>query len=60
MDALRQRRIPLLGLVFNGEPVESSRQAILESTGLKVLLDLERAVHIDSTWVEKQAAGLQL
>ena len=54
------RHISILGLVFNGEPVDSTRQAILESTGLPVLLEIERTAHIDADWVNEQAGRLSL
>jgi dethiobiotin synthetase len=60
VDALTQRNISLLGLVFNGDPVESTRRAILESTGLRSLLDIARADRVDSAWMAKQVENLQL
>jgi len=60
IEALQTRDIPLLGLVFNGNPLKSSRQAILEESGLPCLLDMARADRIDASWVAKQAESLQL
>lgn len=60
IEALKRRNISLLGLVFNGDPVESTRSAILESSGLRSLLDIERTDRFDSTWMEKQVENLQL
>jgi len=60
VEALVSRHISILGLVFNGEPVDSTRQAILESTGLPVLLEIERTAHIDADWVNEQAGRLSL
>jgi dethiobiotin synthetase len=59
-EALVSHQISILGLVFNGEPLESTRQAILENTGLPVLLEIERAGRIDADWVNAQAARLSL
>ena len=60
VEALKQRKIPVLGLVFNGDTVESSRDAILGNSGIPALLDLEHAARIDSNWVAKQAACLRI
>jgi len=60
VEALKQRDIPLLGLVFNGDPVASTRHVIMESTGLPCLLDLDHSDRIDSSWVAKQAGRLRL
>ena len=60
IEALKRRHIPVLGLVFNGDPVESSRRVILESTGLRSVLDIERSDRIDSAWMAKQVENLRL
>ena len=60
IEALKRRNISLLGLVFNGDPVESTRSAILESSGLRSLLDIEHTDRFDSAWMEKQVENLQL
>jgi dethiobiotin synthetase len=60
VDALRSRDIALAGLVFNGDAVESSRSAILNQTGLSVLLDLPWTDRLDSAFVSTQAARLEL
>jgi dethiobiotin synthetase len=60
VEALKRRHISLLGLVFNGEPVESTRNAILESTGLRPLLDIGHTDRFDSAWMAKQVENLQL
>jgi len=60
VEALVSRHISILGLVFNGERVDSTRQAVLESTGLPLLLEIERTAHIDADWVNEQAERLSL
>ena len=60
IEALKRRQISMLGLVFNGDPVESTRQAILDSTGLRSLLDIEPTDRINSAWIAKQVENLQL
>jgi dethiobiotin synthetase len=60
IEALKRRNISVLGLVFNGDSIESTRRAILESTGLRCVLDIERTDRIDSAWMAKQVENLQL
>ena len=60
IEALKRRHISVLGLVFNGDPVDSTRRAILESTELRSVLDIERTDRIDSAWMAKQVENLQL
>ena len=36
VEMLRQRKIPIAGLVFNGDPVPSTESIILKMTGLKL------------------------
>jgi dethiobiotin synthetase len=60
VEALVRRNIPLLGLVFNGDAVASSRRAILESTGLRTLLEIERADRLSPDWIAEQAEKLRL
>lgn len=40
VEALKARKLPLAGIVFNGEANQDSRRVILHETGLKCLLDL--------------------
>lgn len=60
LDALTRRNISVMGLVFNGDRVDSSRRLILAATGLSPLLDLERAARPGPDWVARQARKLQL
>ncbi len=60
VDALRTRGIALAGLVFNGEAVKGSRSAILNLTGLTVLLDLPWADKVDTAFISTQAKRLEL
>lgn len=59
-EALARRNIPLLGLVFNGDAVATTRSAILENTGLRALLDIEHTDRLDPAWIAKQAEKLRL
>jgi len=60
VDAMRNRDIDLAGLVFNGDTVQGSRSAILNLTGLRVLLDLPWADKVDTAFISTQAARLEL
>lgn len=60
VDAMRTRDIALAGLVFNGNAVKGSRSAILNLTGLPVLLDLPWADKVDRAFISSQAARLEL
>jgi len=60
VDAMRNRDIDLAGLVFNGDTVQGSRSAILNLTGLRVLLDLPWADKVDTGFISTQAARLEL
>jgi len=60
VEALASREVPLLGLVFNGDPVASSRAIILSETGLPCLLELDRADRVDAAWISSRAEALDL
>ena len=60
VDAMRSREIALSGLVFNGDAMKGSRSAILNLTGLRVLLDLPWVDEVDTTFIATQAARLEL
>ncbi len=60
VDALRRRDIAIAGLVFNGDAVKSSRSAIINLTGLPVLLDLPWADKVNTAFISDQAARLEL
>jgi len=60
VHALRSRDIALAGLVFNGEALRGSRSAILNLTGLNVLLDLPWTNNLDTAFISAQAARLEL
>jgi len=60
VDAMRARDISLAGLVFNGDAVKDSRSAILNLTGLPVLLDLPWADKVDQAFISDQAGRIEL
>ena len=59
-EALASRGLETAGLVFNGDPVLPSRQAILRFSGLPVLLDLPWTQQLDASFISKQAEKLEL
>lgn len=60
VDALRTRGITMAGLVFNGDVMSGSRSAVLNLTGLPVLLDLPWADTVDTAFISNQAERLKL
>jgi len=60
VDAMRARDITLAGLVFNGDAVKGSRSAILNLTGMRVLLDMPWTDKVDTAFISTQAARLKL
>jgi dethiobiotin synthetase len=60
VEALVSRQISILGLVFYGDVIKSTRQAILENSGLPLLLEVSRTARVDAVWVNAQAERLSL
>ena len=60
VDAMRSRDIAIAGVVFNGNAMKGSRSAILNLTGLPVLLDLPWVDNVDTTFISSHAKGLDL
>ncbi len=57
---LQYAGIPVLGLVFNGEEVSSSREAILAQTGLPVVADIPQLSNIGPESVCESGAMINL
>ena len=55
--ALKQRNIPLNGLVFSGEVVSSSREFILQHTRLPLLFSIPQFVKTDAATIATFAAN---
>lgn len=60
VDALQRRGIPLAGIVFNGEMVESSKQAILAYTGAKDLGHVDMEASPSEEMILKYAGSIKL
>jgi dethiobiotin synthetase len=54
-EALKARRVPVLGIVFNGEPNPQSEDIILHRTGYKKLLHILPEQKIDTATIERYA-----
>ncbi|MFY9308491.1 MAG: dethiobiotin synthase [Bacteroidia bacterium] len=59
-DALKNRGIPVAGIVFNGAPTPSSEEYILNSTGYKCILRIGEENTIDQATIKRYAALLAL
>jgi len=57
-DALKKAQIPVLGLVFCGEEVPSSREFILEHTRLPLLLSIPKFEKVDKNIIGDFAATI--
>lgn len=56
VNTLFHHKIPVLGIIFNGEEHAASEQFILKYTGLKMLGRIEKAQQITKEWILKEAA----
>ena len=56
VEALNKRKIPILGLVFNGPPNEATESIIRERTELRFLGRIDEETTIDSSVVSAYAA----
>ena len=55
IDALQRRGIPLAGVLFNGEEVETTRQAILKYGNVPFIGHIEQMEKVNSENIRKQA-----
>ena len=54
IEALKNRNIPILGIVFNGIN-DASTDYIMQYSGLPNLLQLEEKILIDKKWIRNAA-----
>ena len=59
LDALKQKGIKVLGLVFNGSPHEASKQIIMSYSGLPCISDILSEGKIDKSIILKYAKDFQ-
>ena len=55
VDALKRRKLPILGIVFNGDPNPDSEEVILETSGVKFLGRILPEKQIDSSVIKRYA-----
>lgn len=60
VDALKNRNIPIAGIIFNGPATATTEEFILNYTGLKCLLRISEEAIIDKKTVLKYATLLSL
>jgi dethiobiotin synthetase len=58
LEAIRNRSIPLKGIVFNGESNNASESIILKHAGAPCLLKINREKTVDATVIKKYADQL--
>jgi len=51
IEAIKQRNLPLRGIVFNGNPNPESEDVILEYSGVKCIGRIPEAAHLDKNFV---------
>lgn len=59
VEALRARRIPILGIVFNGPPTPASETFILKHTGLTALPGLPEEPSLTPAVISRHAASFR-
>ena len=53
LEALKNRNIPVAGIIFNGKPTKTSAEYIMAYSGLKCLLTIEDEKNIDQEIIKK-------
>jgi dethiobiotin synthetase len=59
IEALKNRNIPILGIVFNGVPLPYTEEVILEMSGLPVLLKIPTVENVNSDFISEMALNVQ-
>lgn len=59
INALKQKNIPILGIVFNGEPNLETEKFIVEFTGMKCLLKIAKEPVLEKSTILKYAKILK-
>jgi dethiobiotin synthetase len=55
IDAMRRRGLPIVGIFFNGKPVQSSVDFILRYSGIKALGSINEEPNLDKETIRKYA-----
>lgn len=60
IEALQQRNIPILGLVFNDKPTPTTEEIILKKTGLPCLFRVPEVEEVSAAVIQKLASSVEL
>ena len=56
IEILKHRKIPIAGIVFNGDQNQATEQVIEEQSGCRILGRISPAKNLDHTFISEQAA----
>jgi dethiobiotin synthetase len=59
-EVLQKYGVPILGIIFNGETVRASKEAIMRYTCLPVLGEIAQHAHLTQDIIREEARNLQL
>ena len=59
LNLLKQRNIPIIGIIFNGEKNRSTFDVIMQRSGLKCLLEIAKEESINEKVIDKYANDLR-
>lgn len=59
IEALQQRKIPIAGIIFNGDEHKTTEEIILKKSGLKMLGRVLQEVEITPTVIQKYAVEMR-
>lgn len=60
IEVLKNQAVPIAGIVFNGETVPSTRQVILQQSGLPCVLELAHESELTPEIISKYARNIQI
>jgi dethiobiotin synthetase len=60
LEALRSRNIPVVGLIFNGEPNPATEDYIVQHTGVRKLLSVLPEAELNAEVIRRYAAQLSM
>lgn len=59
IEAMKARNLPLIGIIFNGQPMPGSQEVITAMHSLPVLLEVPRLENVTTDALNKLAAAVQ-
>jgi dethiobiotin synthetase len=60
VEALQSRNIPIKGIIFNGEAVQSTKEIILSRTELELLGEIPTITRIDNEAVQQLTTEIHI